>query len=236
MAKDPLTIDPEATVGAALDIMRTKHVRHLPVVDEAGALMGIVTDRDLRHAAFSSAVQEYLPVRARRLARQIGETLENLRVRDVMTWAVVTTGPETPVLSAALIMFESRVGSLPVIERGRLVGLLTEQDVLKALMIEGKIAEFVGGTCGSRPAQKDVMARAKSGASRSRKAGRPPETRAVAPRVARRMKSARAAFRKDTTIHQAAEGPRVCGASRSPSQEGLSLARIYHFTSRTPIQ
>jgi acetoin utilization protein AcuB len=62
-----------------------------------------------------------------------------------MTWAVVTTAPETPVLSAALIMVESRVGSLPVIEGGRLVGLLTEQDVLKALMLEGKVAEFVGG-------------------------------------------------------------------------------------------
>jgi acetoin utilization protein AcuB len=145
MAKDPVTIDPEAAVGSALDVMRTKHVRHLPVVDEAGALMGIITDRDLRHAAFAPAVQEYLSVRARRLARQLGETLENLRVRDVMTWAVVTTGPETPVLSAALIMFESRVGSLPVIERGRLVGLITEQDILKALMMEGKVAEFVGG-------------------------------------------------------------------------------------------
>ena len=145
MAKDPVTIDPEAAVGTALDVLRTKHVRHLPVVDDAGTLMGIVTDRDLRHAAFAPAVQEYLSVRARRLARQLGETLENLRVRDVMTWAVVTTAPETPVLSAALIMFESRVGSLPVIERGRLVGLLTEQDVLKALMMEGKVAEFVGG-------------------------------------------------------------------------------------------
>lgn len=145
MARNPVTIEPETTVGTALDVMRAKHVRHLPVVDEAGTLMGLVTDRDLRHAAFAPAVQEYLSVRARRLARQLGETLENLRVRDVMTWAVVTTGPETPVLSAALIMFESRVGSLPVIERGRLVGLLTEQDVLKALMMEGKVAEFVGG-------------------------------------------------------------------------------------------
>lgn len=145
MAKDPVTIDPEVTVGAALDIMRTKHIRHLPVVDEAGALRGIVTDRDLRHAAFAPALQEYLSVRARRLARQLGRTLESLRVRDVMTWAVVTAAPETPVLSAALIMFESRVGSLPIIERGRLVGLLTEQDVLKALMMEGDVAEFVGG-------------------------------------------------------------------------------------------
>jgi acetoin utilization protein AcuB len=140
-----VTIEPEAPVGTALDVMRTKHVRHLPVVDEAGALMGIVTDRDLHHAAFAPAVQEYLSIRARPLARQLGETLENLRARDVMTWAVVTTVPETPVLSAALSMFESRVGSLPVIEGGRLVGLLTEQDVLKALVLEGKVAEFVGG-------------------------------------------------------------------------------------------
>lgn len=145
MARDPLTIDPEAPVGTALDVMRTKHVRHLPVVDEAGALMGIVTDRDLRHAAFAPAVQEHLSGRAQRLARQLGETLESLRVRDVMTWVVVTTGPEAPLVYAALIMFESRVGSLPVLEGTRLVGLLTEQDVLKALMLEGKVAEFGEG-------------------------------------------------------------------------------------------
>lgn len=145
MTKAPLSIDAEAAVGTALDLMRTKHVRHLPVVDESGALVGLVTDRDLRHAALAPAVQEFLSVRAHRMARQLNATLENLRVRDVMTWAVVTTTPDTPVLFAALIMFESRVGSLPVLEGGRVVGLLTEQDVLKALMVEGKVAEFGGG-------------------------------------------------------------------------------------------
>ena len=145
MSRDPITIDPEAPVGTALDVMRTKHVRHLPVVDEAGVLIGIITDRDLRHAALAPAMEEYLSGRAHRRARQLGETLESLRVRNVMTWAVVTTGPEAPLLSAALIMFESRVGSLPVVEGGRLVGLLTEQDVLKALMLEGRIAEFGEG-------------------------------------------------------------------------------------------
>jgi len=60
------------------------------------------------------------------------------------------------------------------------------------------------------------MAKAKTGASRSSKAGRPPEVRVLAPRVARRMKSARAAFRKDTTIHQAAQGPRVLWGVTKP--------------------
>jgi acetoin utilization protein AcuB len=142
MARKPVSVAPDALVGAALEVMRARRIRHLPVVDEAGLLVGIVTDRDLRHAALGPALQEYLSARARRRGRQLGETLQNLRVRDVMTWAVVTTGPEAPLLYAALIMVESRVGSLPVLEGGRLVGLLTEQDVLKALMQEGGVAEF----------------------------------------------------------------------------------------------
>ncbi|HJR02016.1 MAG TPA: CBS domain-containing protein [Methylomirabilota bacterium] len=145
MTKDPITIDPEAAVGTALDVMRTKHIRHLPVVDGTGTLIGIVTDRDLRHAALAPALDEYLSVRAHRRARQMSETLENLRVKDVMTWAVVTTGPEAPLTYGALIMFESRVGSLPVLEHGRIVGMLTERDVLKALLFEGKVAEQNGG-------------------------------------------------------------------------------------------
>lgn len=145
MTKQPITIDPEAAVGTALDVMRTKHVRHLPVVDDAGTLVGIVTDRDLRHAALAPALDEYLSVRAHRRVREMSETLENLRVKDVMTWAVVTTGPEAPLTYGALIMFERRVGSLPVLEHGRLVGMLTERDVLRALLLEGKVAEFGGG-------------------------------------------------------------------------------------------
>jgi len=145
MTKYPITIDAEASVGTALDLMRSKAVRHLPVMDDAGTVIGIITDRDLRHAALAPALDEYLSVRAHRRVRDLSATLENLRVKDVMTWAVITTGPEAPLTYAALVMFESRVGSLPVLEHGRLVGMLTERDVLKALLIEGKIAEFSEG-------------------------------------------------------------------------------------------
>ncbi len=141
MAKDPLTIDPEAPLGTAMDVMRTRHLRHLPVV-EAGQLIGIITDRDLRHAAFGPAVAEYLSRSAQRRMRQIGEALENLRVRDVMTWVVVTTHPNASLPHAALVMFERRVGSLPVIEDGKLVGMLTERDLLKALSREGPVPKF----------------------------------------------------------------------------------------------
>jgi acetoin utilization protein AcuB len=142
MTKDPLTIDPETPLATAMDVMRAKELRHLPVVDEAGLLIGIVTDRDLRHAAFAPAVAEYLSVSAQRRIRQIGETLENLRVRDVMTWVVVTTHPDASLAHAALVMSERRIGSLPVVENGKLVGMLTERDVLQALSREGSVRQW----------------------------------------------------------------------------------------------
>ena len=142
MAKDPLTIDPEAPLGTALDVMRTKELRHLPVVDEAGQLVGIITDRDLRQAAFAPALEEYLSAGAQRSARQLGKTLEDLRVRDFMTWVVVTTHPDASLAHAALIMSERRVGSLPVVDDGKLVGMLTERDVLKALSKEPEMRRF----------------------------------------------------------------------------------------------
>jgi acetoin utilization protein AcuB len=142
MTKDPLTIDPEAPLATACDVMRTKELRHLPVVNDAGQLIGIITDRDLRHAAFGPAVAEYLSAGAQRRLRGIGETLENLRVRDVMTWVVVTTQPDASIGHAALIMSERRVGSLPVIDNGKLVGVLTERDLLHALSREGNALQF----------------------------------------------------------------------------------------------
>ncbi len=142
MTKDPLTIDPEAPLGTAMDVMRTKELRHLPVVDEAGQLVGIITDRDLRQAAFAPAVAEYLSAGAQRSARQLGQALEDLRVRDFMTWVVVTTHPDASLAHAALIMSERRVGSLPVVENGKLVGMLTERDVLQAMSKEGGVLRF----------------------------------------------------------------------------------------------
>jgi acetoin utilization protein AcuB len=142
MTREPITIDPEAPLGTAMEVMRAKTVRHLPVVDDQGRLMGIVTDRDLRQAAFTPALAERLAIRAQRRLRNLGQSMESLRVKDGMTWGVVTTHPEASLTHAALLMFERRVGSLPVVEEGRLVGILTERDVLKALMMDRPLHEF----------------------------------------------------------------------------------------------
>ncbi len=143
MTRDPYTIDPEAPLGTAVDVMRIKEIRHLPVVDESGELVGIITDRDLRQAVFAPAITEHLSLRAQRRLRGIGQALEDLKVKDAMTWVVVTTHPQARVEHAALLMFERRVGCLPVVESGKLVGILTERDLLKALIQEYPEARVV---------------------------------------------------------------------------------------------
>lgn len=98
-----------ATCGEARRVLDTRRIRHLPVVEQ-GRLAGIVSDRDLRGAP------------------------PDLRIGDVMTRAVVTAAPETPVEEAALLLLSRKVGALPVVRKGDLVGIFTETDALGALV------------------------------------------------------------------------------------------------------
>jgi CBS domain-containing protein len=133
MTKDPLTVDPDAPIATARAVMIEREIRHLPVVDAGGRLVGMVSDRDLRNAAIAPAIEEYLSPAGRRRLRGLGEMLDRLRVKDVMRWGAVTTPPDAPVAQAAAVMFEARVSSLPVVQAGRLVGIVTERDLLRAL-------------------------------------------------------------------------------------------------------
>jgi acetoin utilization protein AcuB len=125
MTKHPLVVDLDAPVRVAADLMRSKGIRHLPVVDADAHVLGIVTDRDLRHAVFLPALAGHAGLAPHRV--------KALRVRDVMTWSVVTTHADIELVQAALTMFQRRIGSLPVVEDRRLVGILTEHDVFTGL-------------------------------------------------------------------------------------------------------
>ena len=135
MAKRPITIDPQAPLATAIAVMREKEIRHLPVVDDTARLVGIITDRDLRSAALAPSLAEFLPSGLRRAVEGAAGMLGELRVKDAMTWGVVTTRPDASVAEAGAVMFERRIGSLPVRENGKLVGIITERDIFKALMM-----------------------------------------------------------------------------------------------------
>jgi acetoin utilization protein AcuB len=123
MTREPVTIGPETPIGSAFAVMREHEIRHLPVVEPDGRLIGIVTDRDLRQASLARC-------------HALRDCDRDLTVQDVMSWAVITTRPDAAVAQAVAAMYERRMGSLPVVEHGRLVGILTERDLLRALMKE----------------------------------------------------------------------------------------------------
>jgi CBS domain-containing protein len=124
MTRDPLTIRTGETAQAAADLMRSHKIRHLPVVDAAGKLVGIVTDRDIRQILFVPAMRSRVG-EGTSLAAQI-------MVEEIMTSPVITTTPYADLADAAKVMHERKIGALPVVERGRVMGILSEIDVLKA--------------------------------------------------------------------------------------------------------
>ncbi len=123
MSRGVATVHSDALARGAAEMMRIRRIRHLPVVDRDGGLVGIVTDRDLRQVLFDPII------RAR--VGQLADALRTVTVQDVMTWGVLTVQPDTPLRDAARLMHERKVGALPVLSGGRVVGILTEHDVLK---------------------------------------------------------------------------------------------------------
>ena len=121
MTSDPTTLKRNDKLTLADDIMRLGRVRHLPVVDDDGEiLVGIVTQRDLFRDALAQALGY-----GKHAQRKI---LDTLSVKDVMATEVVTTSPDTSLIEAARLLTERKIGCLPVVDNGRLVGILTEGD------------------------------------------------------------------------------------------------------------
>src|SRR5215470_8903142 len=119
MTPKPFTLKPAESVSRAIHLMKEKRIRRIPIVNEAGRLVGIVSDRDLKDVS---------PSRATTLdIWELHYVLDKLRLADVMTKKPFTVTPDTPIEKAALMMMEKRVEGLPVLDaKGSLVGILTE--------------------------------------------------------------------------------------------------------------
>ena len=118
MTRRVVTVSPAATLQEAYETMQSERIRHLPVVEE-GRLAGVITDRDLRLATSSLAPAPFAPA---------------TKVGDVMNRTVLTADAMDPVEDAARTMREHKIGCLPVVEEGRLLGIVTGIDLLDALL------------------------------------------------------------------------------------------------------
>ena len=122
MTPQVFTIRFDKKLIAVREMMTWAHVRHVPVVDASGGLVGIISHRDLLHAAVSSVIATPEVERTRHLSA--------VPIVQVMKTEVQTIGPEDEVRKAALLMRKSKIGCLPVVSDGKLVGILSEYDLL----------------------------------------------------------------------------------------------------------
>ena len=129
MAVDLFTVRPQDILDLAASLMHWRHVRHVPVEDDGGHLIGIVSHRDLIELMATGKLASGEPI----------------VVRDVMKTDLVTVSPDTPTLDALELMRERNIGCLPVIKEERLVGLVTSYDFLtvSAKLFEERLSSVI---------------------------------------------------------------------------------------------
>jgi CBS domain-containing protein len=123
----PAIVVPETTaLPQARRQMQEQRIRRLPVVDGAGRLVGIVTEGDINRVSDSPAtdVCDY------NLYHRVGD----LPIRDIMTRSVVVAAPDTPILEVARLLLEHRIGGVPVVQEGQVIGVITESDLFRLIV------------------------------------------------------------------------------------------------------
>ena len=115
MSRNPVAVSPKASIQEAMELMKKHSIRHLPVVNREERLVGWVTDTDLRGALIASMI-------------------EDLTVGDVMIADPVTVSSTDVLERAALLITEHKIGGMPVLEDGKLVGVITVVDILQAFI------------------------------------------------------------------------------------------------------
>lgn len=131
MTSNPITITQQTTLPETHRLMREHNIRRLPVINR-GKLVGIVTLGDIREARPSDATT--LSV------YELNYLMDQVTAKEFMTHDPITISPDAPIGEAARLMVEHKIGGLPVMEDGELVGIITETDFCRLLMLQPEIA------------------------------------------------------------------------------------------------
>ncbi len=126
MTPNPITITPDISIAEAMERMKRENVRRFPVVDKDRNLIGLVSYTDLLYASPSSATSLSM--------WEISYLLAQVKVKEVMTKEVITSTEDSTLEEAARLMVDNKVGSLPVLRDGTLVGIITESDIFRVFL------------------------------------------------------------------------------------------------------
>jgi acetoin utilization protein AcuB len=133
MKTDLVTISPETTLFRAREMLMSNNISHLPVTDGKAHLVGLVTDRDLKEAWASPATT--LSV------HELTYVLHKITVDKVMRKEIITATPDMHIERAASILHDHKIGALPVVKDGRLVGIITINDLMEVLLMAVGLGE-----------------------------------------------------------------------------------------------
>lgn len=123
MTLDVQVVHPDDSIATIRDVMNAKHIRHVPVVDDDGGIVGLVSERDLLRRA--AGLEGEVPLS---VSRDVSATV---KASEVMTWPVETIEADDDAATAAAVMLDNKYGCLPVLEQGALAGILTEADFVR---------------------------------------------------------------------------------------------------------
>ncbi|BDQ37814.1 membrane protein [Pseudodesulfovibrio nedwellii] len=127
MTKDVKTISPDRSMMKASKVMKDKSISRVPVVDEEGKIVGIISDRDIKDASPSKATTLDM--------HELYYLLSEIKIQDIMTKKPMTIRSDETVEKAAVLMLEGNFGGLPVIdENDKVVGIITDTDIFKVLV------------------------------------------------------------------------------------------------------
>ena len=123
MTSNVISMRPASDLEEVYERMAEEHIRHVPIVDRDGDLVGLVTERDLTRLALGSQLEMPLSFQQ--------DLLHGRKVREIMSTDVDTAEPDQSLKEAAVQLLENKVGCLPVVEGRHVVGILTEADFVR---------------------------------------------------------------------------------------------------------
>lgn len=135
MSNPVVAVHEDVELKQVVDLLGDREISGLPVVDDAGSVTGVISERDVAHAVGTSSVRRALgrPQRSGPFLRSASLTETRLRARDVMTRPPITIHPDTPMRTVAELMVAEGINRIPVVRNGRLEGIVTRGDVLGAV-------------------------------------------------------------------------------------------------------
>lgn len=141
MTTDVVTVTPEATVEEVAKIIADRGVSGVPVVDASGKLVGIVSEGDIITRSKNLQIPTHIQLLGGVIYLGSTKKLESdlrkmvaFQVKDLMTDKVFTVGPDSPIEDIATIMTEERVNRVPVVEQGKLIGIVSRADIVRTLI------------------------------------------------------------------------------------------------------